>query len=147
MFVGSVYTEWVSEPNVMLLLQPFGFIDSAGKHWTAPAGLRTDGASIPQVLWAIEGNPFGGRYRRAAVLHDAHCRSRNEPARAVHRMFYEAMIEDGVDPDTATRFYAAVRLFGPTWAPPGARSFLLGAPLPPDFDQVEASLDAVLNNQ
>ena len=38
---------------------------------TAPAGTRTDGASIPRFFWRIIGPPMTGRYRQAAVIHDA----------------------------------------------------------------------------
>jgi len=37
----------------------------------APAGMRTDGASIPRFFWRIIGPPMTGRYRQAAVIHDA----------------------------------------------------------------------------
>jgi len=38
---------------------------------TAPAGTRTDGASIPRFFWRFIGPPMTGRYRQAAVIHDA----------------------------------------------------------------------------
>lgn len=43
----------------------------SGRVVTAPAGMRTDGASVPQILWAFL--PAWGRYSRAAVIHDFLC--------------------------------------------------------------------------
>lgn len=37
----------------------------------APAGMVTDGASIPRLFWRLVGSPWTGRYRRSAVIHDA----------------------------------------------------------------------------
>jgi len=37
----------------------------------APQGMITDGASIPRYFWRVIGSPFTGKYRRAAVFHDA----------------------------------------------------------------------------
>ncbi|MBC8373993.1 MAG: DUF1353 domain-containing protein [Planctomycetes bacterium] len=42
-----------------------------GTTLTAPAGTATDGASIPRFFWRIIGPPMTGRYRQAAVIHDA----------------------------------------------------------------------------
>jgi hypothetical protein len=146
-FVGRVVAEWVSDDaRVMKLAEDFGFIDPQGKTWHAPAGLVTDGASIPQLLWSIAGSPFSGAYRRAAVLHDAAYRVRTDERKDCDRMFYDAMVADGVDEDTAVRFYTAVRLFGPKWEPGVARSYGLVSLTPPlDIDQVEIALDRVLD--
>jgi hypothetical protein len=144
-FVGRVAAEWIEAPREMRLLEPFGFIDPQGIEWTAPAGLVTDGASIPRSLWVIAGSPFVGQYRRAAVIHDHECQVRFRPSRAVHRMFYEAMRADGVGQDEATRMYAAVRLLGPSW-PVGSPLMRGLASLPPalSVDAVEQALDQVL---
>jgi len=37
----------------------------------APKGTTTDGASIPRFFWRLIGPPMTGRYRQAAVIHDA----------------------------------------------------------------------------
>lgn len=138
-FDGKIVTEWLveaSEDRTMRLVEDFAFVDPHGKTWRAPAGSLIDGASIPESLWTVAGSPFTGDYRRASVLHDVACQARSEPARAVHRMFYDAMICDGVAPDKALEFYAAVRIFGPRW--PAAT--LMPEP-PASIDAVEAALD------
>ncbi len=64
-------------------------------------------------------------------------------------MFYEAMRTDGVDEGKALKFYAAVRLFGPSWTlGPGGEVLVFAAIAEPrpqlTFEQVEQSLDVVL---
>ncbi len=83
-----------------------------------PAGFVTDGASVPQPLWAIL--PAWGRYSRAAVLHDflvAALRSGaphpHAPKRRIaDRIFLEAMKVCGVHWYVRWPMYAAVRLAG-----------------------------------
>ena len=125
-FIGDVKTLWLVEGEVgddgpdrrMQLLADFSFIDPNGVTWLAPTGHIVDGASIPRVLWSIAGSPYTGPYRRASVLHDVACDARTVPSKVVHRMFYDAMICDGVDQTQALEFYTAVRLFGPHWDDP-----------------------------
>jgi len=38
---------------------------------TAPFDMETDGASIPRFFWRLIGPPLTGKYRQAAVIHDA----------------------------------------------------------------------------
>lgn len=116
--VGTVKTEWLKTSGadrLMRLLEDFSFEDNNGIYWTAKAGSIIDGASIPKYLWMIVGDPFIGDYRRASVIHDVHCRDQIKTHEAVHRMFYDLMIADGVPKGKADRMYWAVRTFGPKW--------------------------------
>lgn len=97
------------------LLAPFEFIDQRSKKWLAPKGVTVDGASIPQVLWSVVGSPWTGRYREASVVHDFYCDTRTEPWQSVHRVFYDAMLANGVEELQAKIMYAAVYRFGPRW--------------------------------
>ncbi|MCP4410913.1 MAG: DUF1353 domain-containing protein [Gammaproteobacteria bacterium] len=48
------------------------FVVTAPKEtYTAPKGMETDGASIPRFFWRLVGSPLSGKYRQAAVIHDA----------------------------------------------------------------------------
>ena len=169
-FEGEVEALWLVEPAIgndgpdrrMQLLEDFAFVDPNGTRWLAPTGSIIDGASIPRLLWSAAGSPYTGAYRRASVLHDVACDNRAVPSRLVHRMFYDAMICDGVGQAQAVEFYTAVRLFGPHWddpapqpAPAAARAGKGAAPkrrAKPKlkkrrrlaFAQVEKALDAVL---
>jgi len=142
-FQGEVRTQWLTEhapDRRMRLLEDFAFLDRSGKRWVARRGEVIDGASIPELLWSqLAGTPFVGDYRRASVLHDVYCQRREEPHRAVHRMFYEAMRADGVDRLRARVMYLAVRTFGPHWGP--APEDLAA---PPDLDAFERLIDALL---
>lgn len=112
----------------MELVQKFGMVDKAGRQWEAPAGYKTDGASIPRALWTVVGSPFTGKYLKASVLHDFYCDLKSRSWQDVHQLFYDAMIADGVGPTQAKIMYAAVYRFGPRWVvdkffncPPGLR--------------------------
>lgn len=158
-FIGEVVTKWLHTPGAdrkMKLLEDFTFIDPNGTQWTAPAGHEIDGASIPQFLWSTVGSPFTGDYRRASVLHDYECDMKRHPHKEVHRLFYNAMICDGVNPIRAKYMYQAVRLFGPKWgasgilsktihmATVGFESALLNQNLDVDIDELDRRLDAAL---
>lgn len=154
-FEGEVRVEWLrhgGEDRMMKLLEEFVFVDDRGVRWVAPAGSIIDGASIPEMLWsATNGTPYVGDYRRATVLHDVACVERTRPSADVHRMFYDAMVTDGVGIARAIKMYTAVRLFGPHWiiqTPRGAaapRSFSVAPEL--SINEVEEALDRVLGEE
>ena len=89
-----------------------------------PAGLEIDGASIPRLLWRVIGPPLYGRYRPAAVIHDAcygghlcvsiHGKAINDkPDRAQSDdMLYHISRYNGVSRLHARTMWRAVRLFG-----------------------------------
>ena len=115
-FIGDVKTSW-EETNGrdMKLLQSVVYIDAHHRVWKAPKDSIIDGASIPRFFWRIIGSPFVGRYRRASVVHDVYCKTRSRPYKMVHKMFYEAMLCDGVPKMKAYVMYLAVRFGGPKW--------------------------------
>jgi hypothetical protein len=146
-FEGQVRTQWLrhSGPDRrMRLLEDFAFVDDNNIRWLAPAGSTIDGASIPETFWFVAGTPYIGDYRRASVLHDVACQEKSRPPRQVHRMFYDAMIRDGVPEARAQQMYTAVRLFGPTWVVAGGPEGAIVAPRTLTIDELEAALDAAL---
>lgn len=54
-----------------------------------PAGFRYDGASVPRLPLAYA--LYGGRYWRAAGLHDLGCREGLHPRKRIDKLFLEAM--------------------------------------------------------
>lgn len=116
-FVGHVVAEWEDDPagRHMKLVQPFAYIDPEGTRWDVPAGAIVDGASIPQPAWNFIGGPFEGRYRAPSVIHDWYCDVRTKPWKSVHRMFWEGMLDAGVDDFKAKVMYYAVYYGGPRW--------------------------------
>ena len=116
MFSNSVKVEWIEEhPREMRLLETVVYTDQTGQDWIAPAGSIIDGASIPRFFWRATGSPFVGLYRRSSVIHDVYCVTKSRPHKDVHRMFLDAMEEDGVPKWKRKLMYSAVKHFGPKW--------------------------------
>ena len=101
------------EKRKMRLLEEIIFTDRNGTKWTAPAESIVDGASIPRFFWRFIGSPFVGNYLRASVIHDVYCQTKSRPSKAVHKMFREAMLADGVTTFKARLMFKSVWYFGP----------------------------------
>jgi Protein of unknown function (DUF1353) len=117
-FSGEPAVKMLPDGRNMELISAFSYIDPTGQTWNVPAGTKTDGASIPRILW-LTYPPFTGKYRQAAVVHDYYCQLRSHPWKDTHKVFYDAMLTSGVAEKTAKIMYAAVYGFGPRW---GTRS-------------------------
>jgi hypothetical protein len=126
-FKGDLVLTPLSSPDGrrMKVLQPFAFVDSKGRLWDVPAGLETDGASVPKVFWAMF-PPWSGNYRKAAVIHDHFCNIKSRTWQETHNVFYEAMLAEGMGERIAKVLWAAVYNFGPNWGP-GAKKRALPA--------------------
>jgi len=110
---GIVQTEWLPDGRSVRLLSLLQYIDDQEQAWQAPEGLVSDGASIPRVFWWLIGSPFTGKYRRGAVVHDAyHKDHKGRSRKAVDKVFYQIMREDGVRWWKAQSIYWAVRVGG-----------------------------------
>jgi hypothetical protein len=59
--------------NRVRLLSPLHYYTAAGVAHTAPAGLVSDGASIPWLLAPLAGQRLSGPHLPAALIHDAIC--------------------------------------------------------------------------
>ena len=119
-FKGRVVAEWLPDGRSMKLLEPFEYIDPAGKSWPVPANAIVDGASIPSIFWSIIGGPFEGLYRGPSVVHDFYCETRTRKYPEVHQTFHHAMLTAGVGTKKAWIMYKAVAQFGPQWPDPAA---------------------------
>lgn len=98
-----------------------GFRDANDVEWWAVAPFTCDGASIPYPLRVIFGHPFRSDYIRPAALHDWYYANwawqfsgplAAKARLAVDKMFYAALLEDGVHPVKAYLFYWGVRRGG-----------------------------------
>jgi len=74
-------------------------------------GFDFDFASIPKFMQLFLPKD-GQEYDRAACLHDALYASQRLPKSECDRLFYDAMIQDGVPKYRAKYMYKAVQLFG-----------------------------------
>lgn len=97
------------------LVYDFGYIDPNRSGWQAKAGLKTDGASIPSWAQPIIGGPWEKHFIRAAVIHDHYCIRNVRSRRATHRMFYDALVESGVNRGKALAMYYAVIVGSHMW--------------------------------
>lgn len=102
--------------RLLRLTRYYRFLHPTRGTITVPTGFITDGASIPQLFWAILG-PHG-TYFPAAVIHDylynkASDGSFGDLTRAeADQIFLDAMESIGVSWLTRHTIYYAVRLFG-----------------------------------
>jgi hypothetical protein len=116
-FSGNPRTEWLcgdGNDTTMRLLEAFWYIDPHGRHWLAPAGSITNGASIPRTLWSSVGSPYTGRYRRAAIIHDSGVGAPGVLRDDADSMFYFACLAGGCEPMESKLLYAGVRIG--TWS-------------------------------
>ena len=74
-FIGDLLLK-PDKPPRYVLMKDFSYKDPKGKIWTTKQGYKTDGASIPRVLWSVIGDPYGGGYIKSAVIHDQACDDR-----------------------------------------------------------------------
>ena len=114
-FHGELIVSAEGDGRLLRLTHPYSFTDSAGKLWAVPAGIKVDGASIPQPLWSIVGGPFEDKYRNASVIHDHFCKTKTEKWEDVHLVFYNGMRAMNVGANRAKLMYGAVYAFGPRW--------------------------------
>lgn len=114
-YSGFPETRWDPDGRSMTLLNELRYTDPNGVVWTAPAGSKVDGASIPRSLWSIMGGPFEGKYRNASVLHDVAYDKQDRPWKEVDRMFYNACRCSGVGAVEAGTMYYSLLKFGHHW--------------------------------
>lgn len=114
-FEGQFRATFLPDGLTVRLEETLRYVEPHGVVWEAPAGLISDGASIPRLLWSVVGGPFSGKYRTAAIVHDRYCETMDRPWQQVHRAFYTASRAAGVSEAQALLMYYAVYRFGPRW--------------------------------
>jgi len=116
-FVGTLEfkPEGCEKSGKCELVYDFSYIDPKGLGWQASAGLKTDGASIPKWAQPIIGGAWDKGFIRAAVIHDWYCIRTVRARSATHRMFYDALIESGVNRAKALTMYYAVLVGSHMW--------------------------------
>jgi hypothetical protein len=84
-----------------------------GELITVPKFFQYDGASIPPAAWQLVGTPFQPRFMLAAVFHDwlyhTHQLQKQAPT---DELFYELLLQTGVNKNKAAAMLAGVRLAG-----------------------------------
>jgi hypothetical protein len=81
-------------------------------HITVKEGFIYDSASIPRIFWSLIGSPFSGKYRMAALIHDALYATQLTTREEADDIFYNIMVNEGVSVWKAKLMYTAVLAFG-----------------------------------
>jgi hypothetical protein len=95
------------------LIKPLFYMSLSGHPVTVLAGYRTDLASVPRPVWWLVPRD-DQQARRPAVMHDyiyTNLTHRFSKAEA-DRMFYDALLEEGMHKPLAWLMYTAVRIGG-----------------------------------
>lgn len=103
------------EGIMKVVVSDFAFVDQHQYVWSTSSGDKTNGASIPKLLWVLVGDPFQSDFLPAAALHDRYCTTKVRSWEDTDRMFLEAMLLNSTDHFKARIMYEAVCLFGPHW--------------------------------
>ena len=98
------------------LAQDFYFLATIERVWDVVIhvmpGFRTDGASIPRLLWRIFGSPYDPDIFAAAIAHDALYRGEIVPRKDADAAFLRMMEESGVPKRKRRLVWRGVRWFG-----------------------------------
>jgi len=98
------------------------YLDCRSKEtFVIQAGFVCDGCSLPQFLWSVLGHPFSYPVRMAAILHDFLYRGNVVKRKVADQMFYDALVETGMDDNKAQVFYLGVRSGGASAYKKGSR--------------------------
>ena len=127
-FLGSVAVEWDDSDSFnrhkIRLLNDFGFRDNQGKQWIARKGAELDGASFTPLFEQMVGLPFVGEHRRAGVIHDYYSKQLTEGWKDVRRMYYAALVAEGLSENEAKIAYAVLYGAGMRWEVKGSTCYV-----------------------
>ncbi len=112
-FRSELKSDFIEDTDNIILEKDLIYYDKRSKQlFVIPAGFICDGASIPQFLWGVLGHPLQADVRKAAVLHDFLYRNQVVRRKVADQMFYDALVEEGMDENKAQVFYSGVRIGG-----------------------------------
>lgn len=112
-FRGKIDLEVIpGKANLWLVVNDFLYLSDAGDSIKIRAGLITDLASTPRIVWNLY-PPFG-LYTGPAILHDYLYKNQFFARERCDALFLEAMKADCVPYISRQIIYRAVRAFG--WA-------------------------------
>ena len=98
------------------LAQEFSFRAMVDRVWDVVVhlkpGFRTDGASIPRILWRVFGSPYDPDIFPAAIAHDALYRGEIVERKDADLAFLKMMEKSGVPKKKRRLIYRGVRWFG-----------------------------------
>lgn len=98
-----------------ILVADFNYIDASGFVWRIPSGTVVAGAALPKSVWSVIGGPWSGKYRKASILLEYLAETRITTSERTYELYLEAMLNSGVEKNTALFLYYAARTGGPVW--------------------------------
>ena len=101
----------IIKEDVFILLEDVT-VEALGYRIRVKKEFDFDGASIPQALWSVYGNPLTGKYRIAALVHDALYASQKLPIELADDIFLDLMKQHRVGYMKRQTMYYAVRSVG-----------------------------------
>lgn len=101
----------IIKEDVFILLEDVT-VNVLGYRITVKKGFDFDGASIPQALWSVYGNPLTGKYKIAALVHDVLYASQKVSRELADDIFLDLMKQHKVGYLKRQSMYYAVRSAG-----------------------------------
>ena len=101
----------IIKEDVFIILEDVT-VETLGYMIRVKKGFDFDGASIPQALWSVYGNPLSGKFRIAALVHDALYASEKLPRELADAIFLDLMKQHEVGYLKRQTMYYAVRSAG-----------------------------------
>ena len=98
------------------------FRQGDGTEWISPAGVILDGRSVPSLFVKVIGHPFEGAYRKSAVSYDYAVKIKERTWETAQRMFFEALLTEGIAEPEARVMYLLLSGSGTRWAMRGPNS-------------------------
>ena len=98
--------------TVIETMEPIVFADAAGQDWVIPVGFRSDGASVPRVLWRLLSPAIDPQTLWASLIHDYCYLYRITTRQMCDAAYRDQLIEDGYPAWKARLTYCGLRLFG-----------------------------------
>ena len=101
----------IIKEDVFILLEDVT-VETLGYRIRVKKGFDFDGASIPQALWSVYGNPLSGKFRIAALVHDALYASQIVSRELADAIFLDLMKQHEVGYVKRQTMYYAVQTAG-----------------------------------
>ena len=101
----------IIKEDVFILLEDVT-VEALGYRIRVKKGFDFNGASIPQTLWSVYGNPLSGKFRIAALVHDALYASQKVSRELADAIFLDLMKQHEVGYLKRQTMYYAVRSAG-----------------------------------
>lgn len=101
----------IIKEDVFILLEDVT-IEALGYRIRVKKEFDFDGASIPRSLWSLYGNPLSGKFKIAALVHDALYASEKLPRELADAIFLDLMKQHEVRYLKRQTMYYAVRSVG-----------------------------------